>query len=130
MQHLISIFENDDLLREHPKTTLHGRRIQGTHNYTLLLKFMPLAKSILEFEPPSPRKHTNTLFFFMCSLLIQGDDSDCRGHGTHCAGTIAGKVYGVAKQARLHAVRVLGCAGSGSWAAVINGKFSPYPNLS
>ncbi|XP_071828660.1 uncharacterized protein [Apostichopus japonicus] len=50
-----------------------------------------------------------------------GDDSDCRGHGTHCAGTIAGKVYGVAKQARLHAVRVLGCAGSGSWAAVING---------
>ncbi|PIK55735.1 putative cuticle-degrading serine protease isoform X1 [Apostichopus japonicus] len=50
-----------------------------------------------------------------------GDGSDCRGHGTHCAGTIAGKVYGVAKKAKVYAVRVLGCQGSGTWAAIING---------
>lgn len=31
---------------------------------------------------------------------------DAAGHGTHCAGTIAGKVYGVAKRARLIAVKV------------------------
>lgn len=59
---------------------------------------------------------------FIPTIIIQGDDSDCRGHGTHCAGTIAGKVYGVAKQSRVHAIRVLGCYGSGSWASVINGR--------
>lgn len=38
---------------------------------------------------------------------------DCNGHGTHVAGTIAGKTYGVAKAAALIPVRVLDCAGSG-----------------
>ena len=40
--------------------------------------------------------------------------NDCNGHGTHVAGTIGGTTYGVAKQVTLHAVRVLGCTGSGS----------------
>jgi oryzin len=31
---------------------------------------------------------------------------DANGHGTHCAGTIAGKEYGVAKRANLIAVKV------------------------
>lgn len=39
--------------------------------------------------------------------------SDCFGHGTHVAGTIAAKTYGVAKKARLVSVRVLDCDGSG-----------------
>jgi subtilisin family serine protease len=39
---------------------------------------------------------------------------DCHGHGTHVAGTIAGKTYGVAKKATVVAVRVVGCDGSGS----------------
>ncbi len=41
------------------------------------------------------------------------DASDCNGHGTHVAGSIAGSTYGVAKQARLVAVRVLDCNGEG-----------------
>jgi len=41
------------------------------------------------------------------------DASDCSGHGTHVAGTIGGKEYGVAKQTKLVAVRVLDCGGNG-----------------
>nr|XP_054765969.1 aqualysin-1-like isoform X1 [Lytechinus pictus] len=50
-----------------------------------------------------------------------GNDGDCQGHGTHCAGTIAGRRYGVAKAAKVYAVRVLGCYNWGSWSAIIDG---------
>ena len=46
---------------------------------------------------------------------------DCEGHGTHVAGTVGGTTYGVAKQTTLHAVRVLGCTGSGTNSGVIAG---------
>ncbi|MBV6522586.1 MAG: Aqualysin-1 [Gemmatimonadaceae bacterium] len=46
---------------------------------------------------------------------------DCNGHGTHVAGTAAGRTYGVAKNAYLRAVRVLNCAGSGTFSQVIAG---------
>jgi subtilisin family serine protease len=47
--------------------------------------------------------------------------NDCHGHGTHVAGTVGGRSVGVAKQVHLVAVRVLNCAGSGSFAGVIAG---------
>jgi subtilisin family serine protease len=50
-----------------------------------------------------------------------GNGSDCNGHGTHVAGTIAGVAYGVAKAATLVSVRVLGCDGYGSIAGAIAG---------
>ncbi|MGW6735564.1 S8 family peptidase [Streptomyces sp. NPDC055013] len=46
---------------------------------------------------------------------------DGNGHGTHVAGTIAGKQYGVAKKAKVVSVRVLDNAGGGSTADVIAG---------
>ncbi|MDQ0943421.1 subtilisin family serine protease [Streptomyces sp. V1I1] len=46
---------------------------------------------------------------------------DCQGHGTHVAGTVGGKTYGVAKGVKLIAVRVLDCSGSGTTAGVIAG---------
>ncbi|MER5411105.1 S8 family peptidase [Streptomyces sp. NPDC002769] len=46
---------------------------------------------------------------------------DGNGHGTHVAATVAGTAYGVAKKARVVAVRVLGDDGSGTTAQVIAG---------
>ena len=48
-------------------------------------------------------------------------DQDGNGHGTHCAGTIASRKYGVAKAAKLVAVKVLGSNGSGSMSDVVAG---------
>ncbi|EPJ39177.1 putative Aqualysin-1 [Streptomyces afghaniensis 772] len=47
--------------------------------------------------------------------------SDANGHGTHIAGTVAGRAHGVAKQARVVSVRVLDAAGAGTTARVIAG---------
>jgi len=46
---------------------------------------------------------------------------DLNGHGTHCAGTIGGASYGVAKSVNLKAVKVLSASGSGAWSGVIDG---------
>ncbi|MCP2242297.1 S8 family serine peptidase [Lentzea aerocolonigenes] len=46
---------------------------------------------------------------------------DCQGHGTHVAGTVGGATYGMAKQVKLVAVRVLGCQGSGTSEQIVNG---------
>jgi cerevisin len=48
-------------------------------------------------------------------------DEDGNGHGTHCAGTIASRKYGVAKAAEVIAVKVLGSNGSGSMSDVVGG---------
>lgn len=47
--------------------------------------------------------------------------NDCNGHGTHVSGTVGGTTYGIAKQVRLHGVRVLDCGGSGLTSGVIAG---------
>ncbi|MDI6099906.1 S8 family serine peptidase [Actinoplanes sp. NEAU-A12] len=53
--------------------------------------------------------------------FVDGDAvaNDCHGHGTHVAGTVGGATYGVAKDVKLVALRVLGCDGSGSFSDFI-----------
>jgi len=44
-----------------------------------------------------------------------GCAADNQGHGTHCAGSAAGETFGVAPQASVRSIKVLGDSGSGSW---------------
>ena len=55
------------------------------------------------------------------AVTAGGTATDCNGHGTHVAGTVGGTTYGVAKNVKLVAVRVLDCSGSGSTSGVIAG---------
>ncbi|GGR57779.1 S8 family peptidase [Streptomyces roseolus] len=54
---------------------------------------------------------------------VEGDNvaQDGNGHGTHVATTLAGSTYGVAKAAKVVAVRVLDANGSGTTAGVVAG---------
>ncbi|WP_116047468.1 S8 family peptidase [Amycolatopsis palatopharyngis] len=55
--------------------------------------------------------------------FIDNDDdaTDENGHGTHVAGTVGGKEYGVAKGVKIVPVRVLDANGSGTTAQVVAG---------
>ncbi|HEV7990644.1 MAG TPA: PKD domain-containing protein [Gemmatimonadaceae bacterium] len=59
--------------------------------------------------------------FGVDEIVPSTNGADCNGHGSHVSGTIGGTTYGVAKNVKLVAVRVLNCAGSGSTAGVIAG---------
>lgn len=50
----------------------------------------------------------------------ENNNVDCDGHGTHVAGTIGGRTYGVAKKARLHSLRVFDCEGNGTVGYIID----------
>lgn len=50
---------------------------------------------------------------------VGGQPDDCNGHGTHVAGIVGARTYGVAKAVKLRGVKVLNCNGSGTTAGII-----------
>jgi len=55
-------------------------------------------------------------------FINEDDADDGNGHGTHCASTAAGALYGIAPMtSEIYGVKVLGATGSGSSAGVIKG---------
>ncbi|KAF4432691.1 putative endopeptidase K [Fusarium austroafricanum] len=55
------------------------------------------------------------------NFISGSPNTDEFGHGTHVAGTIGGKTYGVAKNSKIYAVKVLDKTGSGSMSIIIQG---------
>ncbi|KAI0516758.1 proteinase T-like protein [Xylaria bambusicola] len=53
--------------------------------------------------------------------FADSSNSDGNGHGTHVAGTVGSKTYGVAKATKLYAVKVLNAGGSGTTSGVVAG---------
>ena len=49
---------------------------------------------------------------FLANYAGDGSNTDGNGHGTHVAGTIGSKTYGIAKKTSLYAVKVLDASGS------------------
>ncbi|KAK0708931.1 peptidase S8/S53 domain-containing protein [Apiosordaria backusii] len=52
---------------------------------------------------------------------VDSSNTDGNGHGTHVAGTVGGRLHGVAKKTTLIAVKVLDASGSGSTSGVVAG---------
>lgn len=58
---------------------------------------------------------------FLANFVDDGSNTDGSGHGTHIAGIIGSKTYGVSKKVKLFAVKVLGADGTGSLSGVLAG---------
>lgn len=70
---------------------------------------------------PDHREFTGRMADGFGAIADGRGTTDCHGHGTHVAGTVAGSTYGVAKGATIVPVRVLNCRGSGTTSGVISG---------
>ncbi len=58
---------------------------------------------------------------FLHNAVPDRINTDCNGHGTHVAGIIGSRTYGVAKKASIYGVRVLNCSGDGTIDDIIEG---------
>lgn len=53
--------------------------------------------------------------------FVKDSEIDDNGHGTHCAGTVGSKTWGIAKHVQLYGIKVLASNGSGQGDAVVKG---------
>lgn len=58
------------------------------------------------------------------------EDTDCQSHGTHCAGLIGSRHFGVCKDTNLFAIKVLDCRGYGSYVGILKGLEHVYKHHS
>jgi cerevisin len=58
--------------------------------------------------------------------FADNEDTDCQSHGTHCAGLVGSRHFGVCKDANLFAIKVLDCRGYGTYSSILKGLTHVY----
>lgn len=89
----------------------HRRLPPGTSSSDITLSPNPVTDS------PHPQDFEGRAAFV--ANYAGGSDTDANGHGTHIAGIIGGKTYGVAKKASVYGVKALGDNGSGTISGIV-----------
>jgi len=103
---------HDDKLTDETKTVYtYDDDAAGAGTYSYIIDTGILADHV-DFEGRAT---------FGFNTVSGSSNTDKNGHGTHVAGTIGSKTYGVAKKTNLIGVKVLGDDGSGSNSTVIAG---------
>jgi subtilisin family serine protease len=99
---------------------------QPTHNLNGTYNYTATGKGVTAYVIDTGIYATNQDFGgrvgagFNAVADVTGTD-DCNGHGTHVAGTIGGKQYGVAKYVSLVPVRVFGCGATTPTSTILAG---------
>ena len=100
------------------------RGLSGTYRYGLKGSGVNvyLVDSGIDTDHPQFIRNSGENRIQLAAYYEEAGDTgeDCAGHGTHVAGTIAGKTYGVAKLANIYSIRVLDCDGNGLYSVMIN----------
>jgi subtilisin family serine protease len=101
--------DDEDLPLDKSYEPTFGKNGEGVTAYIIDTGVLP---THTEFEDRATQEYNS---------VGDGKNYDCHGHGTHVAGTVGSKNYGVANKAKLVGVKVLSCAGGGTWSGVIGG---------
>jgi subtilisin family serine protease len=117
---------NWGLRRVNEKSNVYGGStiVSGDYNYTLdgsgvdfVVHDTGIQKDHPEFQDADGISRVKEIDWYTESGLTGTQNAnhyrDTHGHGTHVAGTVAGKTYGYAKNADIYALKVNGLEGSG-----------------
>lgn len=100
-----------------------GTSVTGGYNYTLdgtgvdiVIQDSGIQADHPEFQDAEGNSRVQQIDWYtesgISGTMPTGHYTDYHGHGTHVAGTAAGKTYGWAKNARIYALKVAGLEGS------------------
>lgn len=117
---------NWGLIRNSSNTNVYGTSLETTNSYTygyngtgvdVIISDSGLQVDHPEFKDALGNSRVQQIDWFSASGVAGTQNPnhyrDYDGHGTHVAGTVAGRTYGWAKNSRIYSIKVKGLEGSG-----------------